>query len=230
MLRADEVSPLVRRLVGRLVRGGWEWARSMAAVGPDDDIGRRFAHFGWGSCLTFPQGSIFNERWISIGADTLVGAHVSLSAGMGPGQDLGPEPVVRIGDRCSIGRGSHIVGHHSLEIGDDVYTGPYVYVTDQNHAYADPDVPIGRQWPTDEPVSIGPGGWLGANVVVLPGTTLGRNVTVAAGSVVRGDFPDHCVVAGVPGKVVRRRNRDGTWEPPLRCLPPAAPASSPSGR
>jgi acetyltransferase-like isoleucine patch superfamily enzyme len=29
-------------------------------------------------------------------------------------------------------------------------------------------------------------------------------VVVAAGAVVRGTFPDRCVVAGVPAKIVRR--------------------------
>jgi acetyltransferase-like isoleucine patch superfamily enzyme len=99
--------------------------------------------------------------------------------------------------------GSHIVAHHSIVIGDDVYTGPYVYITDQNHGYTDPDTPIGRQWPTNSSVSIGAGSWLGTGVVVLPGAVIGRNVVVAAGSVVRGQVPDRCVVAGVPARVVR---------------------------
>ena len=72
-------------------------------------------------------------------------------------------------------------------------------------------------------MAIGAGSWLGARAVILPGTTLGRNVVVAAGSVVRGDVPDHAVVAGVPAKVVRRFE-DGTWDPPLRDdIDPAPP-------
>ncbi len=54
---------------------------------------------------------------------------VSLSAGMVPGQDLGPDRVLRIDDRCVIGRGSHVVAHHSLLIGDDVFIGPYAYIS-----------------------------------------------------------------------------------------------------
>ena len=104
-----------------------------------------------------------------------------------------------------IGRGSNIIAHHSLEIGDDVFTGPYVYITDQNHGYADPDAPIGRQWPRNTPVSIGPGTWLGAGAIVLPGACIGRNVVVAAGSVVRPgqQVPAGVLVAGVPGRIVR---------------------------
>ena len=93
---------------------------------------------------------------------------------MAPGQEMPTDPVVRIGSRCVIGRGSHIVGHWSIEIGDDIQTGPYVYITDQNHSYADPVEPIGRQWPTEAGVRIGSGSWLGANVVILPGAQSGN--------------------------------------------------------
>ena len=140
---------------------------------------------------------------------------------MAPGQPLPPgatSPVLRIGDRCSIGRGSHLVAHRSVVIGDDVMTGPHCYVTDQNHVYADPEVPVGLQWPSDDPVVIGAGSWLGAGAVILPGTRLGRNCVVGAGAVVRGDFPDHSVLAGVPAKVIRRHDPDTGWQPALREL------------
>ena len=187
----------------RLVHWAWRYAQRRGMVTADTPAGRRFAAFGTGSVLAFPVGTVFGESSIAIGADVVVGAQVTLSAGMVPGQDLGPEPVLRIGDRCVIGRGSHIVAHQSVVIGADVYTGPYVYITDQNHGYADPEMPIGRQLPLNSAVSIGPGTWLGAGAIVLPGSCVGRNVVVAAGSVVRGLVPDHCVVAGVPARVVR---------------------------
>jgi hypothetical protein len=110
-----------------------------------------------------------------------------------------------------IGRGSHIVGHFNIEIGDDVHTGPYVYITDQNHGYEAVDEVVHVQWPHDVPVRIGTGCWLGTGVVILPGTELGENVVVAAGAVVRGHFPDFCVIAGVPAKVVRHYTPDRGW-------------------
>ena len=163
--------------------------------------------------MAFPAGSVYGEGSITIGEGTLIGALVTISAGILPGQDLGPDPVLRIGDRCVIGRGSHIVAHADITIGDDVWTGPYIYITDQNHGYQDPDVPIGRQRPVNSPVSIGTGSWLGAGAVVLPGARIGRNVVVAAGSVVRGEIPDYSVIAGVPAKVVRSRS-EGGWARP----------------
>ena len=202
---------ILARLRWQVVHRGWEAVQRAGAVTADTPAGRRFAAFGPGSVAAFPPGSVFGERWITIGADTLIGALVSLSAGMVPGQDMGPVPVLQIGDRCVIGRGSHIVAHHSLVIGDDVFTGPYVYITDQNHGYADPDVPIGRQMPRNAAVQIGSGSWLGAGAVVLPGACIGRNVVIAAGSVVRGTIPDRCVVAGVPARVVREYTTGQGW-------------------
>ncbi len=194
----------LRRALSAGIQWGTEWLADAGAIGPDDRRGRRFGALGHNSCLAFPQGALFNERYVRIGEATVVGPHASITVGMAPGQQMPTDPVITIGDRCVIGRGSHIVGHWSIEIGDDIQTGPYVYVTDQNHVYADPDVPIGRQWPVEASVRIGSGSWLGAHAVVLPGASIGRGVVVAAGAVVRGEVPDHCVVAGVPAKVVRR--------------------------
>src|SRR5216683_222463 len=199
----------------RMVHRAWRAVQDAGRVTADTPAGRRFAAFGPGSMLAFPVGAVYGEPWIVVGDDTLTGMHVTLSAGMVPGQDLGAEPVLRIGDRCMIGRGSHIVAHHSIRIGDDVFTGPYVYITDQNHGYADPDMPIGRQLPCNTAVSIGAGTWLGAGVIILPGAVIGGNVVVAAGSVVRGVIPDRCVVAGVPAKIVRKFVAGNGWSPPL---------------
>ena len=185
------VATFVRRRAGELIRRSAAWARIAAAIGPDDAPARRFGAFGRGSCLVFPQGTILNEHAIQIGCDTIIGPYASVSAGIAEGQELITDPVVKIGD--------------------DIQTGPYVYITDQNHSYVDPDQPIGIQVPVEAAVRIGSGSWLGANVVVLPGSVIGEHVVVAAGAVVRGEIPDHCVVAGVPARIVRRFVPEHGW-------------------
>jgi serine acetyltransferase len=200
-----------RVMAWRVVHRLWRAAQQAGIITADTPAGQAFGRFGPGSLIGFPAGALFGQKWIDIGTGTMIGPYVSLSAGTVPGQDLGAHPVVRIGDRCVIGTGSHIVGHYSIVIGDDVYTGPNVYITDQNHGYADPGTPIGRQWPINAAVSIGPGSWLGAGAIVLPGASIGRNVVVAAGSVVRGEVPDLCVVAGVPARVVRQHVAGIGW-------------------
>ena len=46
--------------------------------------------------------------------------------------------------------------------------------------------------------------WIGGNVCVLPGVTIGDNVVIGAGSVVTKDIPANCLVAGNPGKIIKR--------------------------
>ena len=203
-----------RALLSTAAHAAWRSLQGAGTITAGTPAGRRFAAFGPGSMMAFPTGAVYGERWIEIGDGTMIAEQVTLCAGMMPGHDLGDLPVLRVGSRCVIGRGSHIVAHHSIEIGDDVFTGPYVYVTDQNHAYADPDVPIGRQWPVNSGVSIGAGTWLGAGAIILPGSCIGRNVVVAAGSVVRGTVPDRCVVAGVPARIVREYVSGTGWSRP----------------
>lgn len=204
MPTARSLPPWARRLAASALNRGWEWACELGAIDTTHPRARRFGSFGPGSVLVFPPGAVFNERWIHVGRDTMIGPRVSLTAGMAPGQEMISDPVISIGDRTLIGRGSHIVGHLEIVIGDDVQTGPYVYVTDQNHRYRDPETPIGRQWPDEAPVHIGSGSWLGAGVTVLPGAHIGRNVAVGAGAVVTGTLPDFSVAVGAPARVVKR--------------------------
>jgi serine acetyltransferase len=212
-MRRVQIPHAVHRLLGRVARSLLALSRDVGIVGAEDDLAQRFGSFGTGSALLFPQGVIYNEAYLRIGEGTMVGPGVCITAGMGPGQPMLTNPVVTIGDRCIIGRGSHVIGHWSIEIGDDIQTGPYVYITDQNHGYEDPVTPVGRQATVERPVRIGSGSWLGANSIILPGTDLGRNCVVAAGAVVRGTFPDHTVVAGVPAKAIRVL-KDGEWQRP----------------
>ncbi len=216
-----------RALIAGLIQDGWQRIRQAGTVTAESAAGRRFATFGPGSLMAFPTGAVYGERWIEVGDQCMIAELVTLCAGMAPGLDLGPEPVLRVGDRCVIGRGSHIVAHYSIDIGPDVFTGPYVYITDQNHSYADLDVPVGRQWPVNSSVSIGAGTWLGTGAVILPGSVIGRNVVVAAGAVVRGTVPDYAVVGGVPAKVLREYVPDVGWLSPVRAVPPADDAPHP---
>ena len=189
--------------VGDAVAWCWDRLSVIASVGPKSRRGRRFGAFGEGSIICFPATSLMNERFIEIGENTMIGPHVALSAGMAPGQECLSQPVVRIGDRCLIGRGSGIVGHFSIDIGDDVWTGHHVYITDQNHGWADQSLPISRQSQPEAPVRVGSGSWIGHGSVILPGSTLGERVVIGANSVVNGVIPDHSVAVGAPARVIR---------------------------
>jgi acetyltransferase-like isoleucine patch superfamily enzyme len=205
---ADELG----RIAGDVVHAAWNRIVRVGAIGPRHRQARAFHHFGHGSLIAFPPTVIYGEGRISIGERTTIGPLASISAGMPSEAGVVGDAVITIGDRCMLGKGIGIVGHERIEIGDDIWTGHYVYVTDQNHGYEDLDLPIGVQMWKNEPVSIGDGSWLGHGAVVLPGTRIGKHVVVAAGAIVAGiDVPDRSVVAGVPARVVRRHIEGEGW-------------------
>ncbi|NYE39588.1 acyltransferase [Streptomyces fulvorobeus] len=215
-----------RGVLSLAVHRVWAWVRETGAVTAQHPGRLRFRRIGPGTRLAFPQGTVFGEPWIELGNHCVIGEQVTLTAGLMPDLDLGRETVLTLGDGVVLGRGSHVIADTTVTIGSDTYCGPYVYITSTNHSYDDPHQPVGRQWPRMEPVVIGPGCWIGTGAVILPGARLGRNVVVAAGAVVRGEVPDHAVVAGAPARVVRSWTSDRGWQPPLRT---PAPVPIPEG-
>ncbi len=177
---------------------------SWGAIGPKSARAKRFRHFGNGSSICFPVTALYGERYISIGEGTIVGPYSSLSAGVSPEHELGDVEVLTIGNHALIGKGSAVVAHERVVIGDHVFTGHNVYVTDANHGYEDITTPIGQQFAPSRPVAIGDGSWLGHGTVVLPGASIGAHVVIGAGSVVTSHIPDRSVAVGNPARVIRR--------------------------
>lgn len=205
---------ILKSATGEVVHRIWEMAVETAAIGPRSRRGRTFGKFGANSVICFPANTIFNEQFIHIGSGTLFGPDITLSAGMVPGQACITNPVISIGDRCLIGKGSGIVGHFEIVIGNDVWTGHNVYITDQNHDYRDVTRPISQQSMPERSVSIGDGSWLGYGTVVLPGSRIGKHVVIGANSVVTGDLPDYCVAVGSPARVVMLWTEEFGWHRP----------------
>ena len=136
--------------------------------------------FGAGSFVAFPPTVIYGEGRIALGAGTTVGPLASISAGMPSQAHLRGDPIITIGDRCMLGKGIGIVAHERIDIGDDIWTGHYVYITDQNHGYEDLDLPIGVQMWTNEPVTIGAARGSATARSSCPVRRSGKHVVVAA--------------------------------------------------
>ncbi len=197
-----------------MVQRGFERLCLHGSVGPHSRRGKTFNRFGDGSILMFPWVTLYGERYMSIGEGTMIGQYCALGVGMAPGQEMLTNPVISIGDRCLIGRGSGIVAHWGVHIGNDVFTGHNVYITDQNHGYEDTTKPIGAQTMPEKDVSIGDGSWIGHGAIILPGVQIGEHVTVAGGAVVTHSVPDRCVVAGNPARIIRHHDPDSDdWLP-----------------
>lgn len=183
----------------------------IAAMGPDSRQAKRFAKFGNRSAIAFPPTEIFGEEYIEVGSGTLIGPRVTLTAGLAPGHQLPHSPAVTIGDRCVIGAGMGIVGLAGIHIGDDVWTGHNVYITDVNHGYEDIEVPPGLQLSEPRTVYIRDGAWIGNGATIVAGAHVGKHAVIGAGSVVTGDIPDFSVAAGVPARVIRRYVPERGW-------------------
>lgn len=201
--------PLLERFGHECVRHLRRIVERCGEIRPGTSSARRFHSFGARSLIAFPTATVFGERAIRIGEETLIGRQATLTAGYHPEDPDVPTPALVIGDRCVLGAGVTLTAHAGIVIEDDVWFGQQVFVSDASHGYQDPETPIGRQLGDHRTVRIGAGSWLGHRVIVLPGAQIGRQVVVAAGSVVRGRIPDHCVVAGVPARVVRRLDEAG---------------------
>lgn len=201
----------IKRLVNAGVLAGWRWLDHAGRITPGTRAAARFGSFGADTSIGFPAATLMGTRAIHLGSGTLVGRQATLAVGYGPDDPNLPERGLVVGDRCVLGERVTIVAHTSVVIGDAVWFGQDVFVSDAGHGYQDPDLPIGQQFGDHQPVTIGSGSWLGHGSIVLPGAQIGRNVVVAAGSVVRGVVPDFSVVGGAPAKLLRRYEPGVGW-------------------
>jgi acetyltransferase-like isoleucine patch superfamily enzyme len=126
----------------------------------------------------------------------------------------GSRITVNQGARLSLGSGymNHdcvIDCFTSITIGQGVVISERVVIRDaDNHtiqsiATETASGQFSTEKPNMAPIVIQDHVWIGMNVMVLKGVTIGEGTVVAAGSVVNKDVPSHCLVAGVPAKVVK---------------------------
>lgn len=138
---------------------------------------RRRLAIGAGSTIA-PNVSLANAERITIGADTKVGERASLWAGDSSGR-------IAIGDHCRL--------------------GPEVFITASDYGLQ-PDLEIAHQERNERDVVIGNDVWLGTRVFVGAGVEIGDGCVVSAGSVVTRSLAPGSIAAGVPARVVRRRD------------------------
>lgn len=114
----------------------------------------------------------------------------------------------------SIAQNFHIIAEkEDLVIGKNVTISGNVFVTNIDHGYQDIDKHILDQDWIVNTTKIGDGCFIGYGVAIQAGTVLGKHCIVGTNAVVRGHFPDYCVIVGVPARIVKKYNPDsGEWE------------------
>ena len=113
---------------------------------------------------------------------------------------------MELGDRSGIGLNARIYG--KTVIGKDVMMGPECYIYTRNHEFSRIDIPMNQQGFSEEkPVIIGDDVWIGSRVSIMPGVQIGKGVVIGCGAVVTKSIPDYAVVAGVPARIIKYRNK-----------------------
>lgn len=119
--------------------------------------------------------------------------------------------VARYGGRITIGdgfgiSGSTIYSTKSIIIGKNATIGANCKIIDNDFHPLDPEqrrLNLNEKYTARAPINIGDNCFIGMNSIILKGTTLGNNVVVGAGSVVHGVFPDNCIIAGNPARIIK---------------------------
>ncbi|SBS61190.1 acyltransferase [Vibrio atlanticus] len=125
----------------------------------------------------------------------------------------GENAYINIDDNVSIGQGFHATSGGELNIGSDTVISGNVVVTNIDHDYKNIELAVLEQPNLISATSIGEGCFIGFGAIIQAGTSLGKHCIVGANSVVRGEFPDYCVIVGSPAKIVKRYDVDnGLWE------------------
>ncbi len=112
---------------------------------------------------------------------------------------------IEIGDGFGIS-GTTIYSTSSIKIGKNATIGANCKIIDNDFHPLDPEqrrLGLNEQYTRRAPIVIGDNCFIGMNSIILKGTTLGSNVVVGAGSVVHGVFPDNCIIAGNPAKIIK---------------------------
>lgn len=121
-------------------------------------------------------------------------------------------PSIVIGDHVNFQQGCHITCAGELIIGAGTSLLYGTLVTDIDHAYEAVGISVAMQALIVRRTRIGRDCFVGAGARIQAGTILGDHCIVGTNAVVRGTFPNHCVIVGVPARIVKRFDiASGIW-------------------
>jgi acetyltransferase-like isoleucine patch superfamily enzyme len=164
-----------------------------------------FGKFGFPSYLGKPI-SVYGINKIIIGKRVRIQPHVRMEV-------HGKKSRLIIEDNVSIGQNVHLTTGSRLVIQKSCTILANTFITDIDHNYQEIGVHIMAQKMDIKNTEIGQNCFIGIGVAIQAGTILGKQCIVGANSVVRGIFPDYCVIAGNPAKIIKKYNFNSQeWE------------------
>ena len=158
------------------------------------------------SCL--PQSRFFAIRRL---AYKLAGVRVAQTAKIN-GLTRVHYANVSIGEGTWIGAGTQLIPTRksSIQIGDNCDLGPQVMFVAGSHIIGGSARRAAAG--TSSPISVGAGTRVGARATFIAGSSVGSGCIVAAGSLVKDQFGDDVLIAGIPARVIRELNAEGNIE------------------
>ncbi len=112
---------------------------------------------------------------------------------------------LKIDDNSFFNRYVCIETFNEIIIGKYVMVGPQVYISDKDHEYQYFKAPAMLQGylQNSNKIIIKDGAWIGAGSKIIGNVTIGFGSVIGANTVLVKDVPDHCLVAGTPGKIIK---------------------------
>jgi carbonic anhydrase/acetyltransferase-like protein (isoleucine patch superfamily) len=146
----------------------------------------------------FP-GACF-DRYLEQHPSVAAGAHVAATAAVVGDVSVGPEASIWYGCVLRGDVNRIIVGARS-----NIQDGTVIHVGDRDPTIVEEEVVVGHRAVLHGCV-VGGGSLVGIQATLLDGVRTGRGCVIAAGALVTAgtQIPDHSLVIGVPGKVVRQ--------------------------
>lgn len=134
-----------------------------------------------------------------IGDNTKIGTFVEIQKG------------AKIGCNCKIS--SHTFICEGVTIEDNVFVGHNVTFINDRYPRATTTggtLQTEQDW-VCEHTQVKSGASIGSSATILCGITIGENAIIGAGAVVTRNVPPHAIVAGNPGTVLRKMEKEGVY-------------------
>lgn len=113
-----------------------------------------------------------------------------------------------LGDHCNVGWFTLLDARGGIIIKDNVSVASYVKMITGSHNMNSPSFEA-----EFKPIIIEANAWICTGATIMQGVRIGRGAVVAAEAVVTKDVGDFEVVAGIPAKVIGRRNTEFNYHP-----------------
>ncbi|MDD3773211.1 MAG: DapH/DapD/GlmU-related protein [Weeksellaceae bacterium] len=163
-----------------------------------------FGKFGWPSYMGKPL-YLMGTRRIFIGKKVRIFPNLRM--------ETHQNGSIHIGDDVVISQNVHITSAEKLEIGSKTLILANSFITNIDHDYQEIGKAVVNQNYLVKKTKIGENCFIGMGTAIMAGTILGKQCIVGANSVVRGEFPDYCVIVGSPAKIIKKYNESTQkWE------------------